>query len=82
MRMLGDTSRTATNLTVYQLTAGLIMIRSQIDWRRVLPARLVTDGILNFGLNAPAALNVLVPAGKPQLPQGTQSRLCVAAAVI
>jgi len=50
----------------------------------LLPARLVLDGIpFNFGSNAPAALNVLVPAGQTvQLPRGDYNRVYVLAAAV
>ena len=50
----------------------------------LLPARLVLDGIpFNFGSNAPAALNVLVPAGQTvQLPRGDFNRVYVLAAAV
>jgi alpha-mannosidase len=50
----------------------------------LLPASLLLDGIpFNFGANAPAALNVLVPAGQTvQLPRGDFNRVYVLAAAV
>jgi len=58
--------------------------RGQTLASELLPARLVLDGIpFNFGSNAPAALNVLVPAGQTvQLPRGDYNRVYVLAAAV